>query len=183
MKLSKLHALALASVLSFGALPALADATGIGTGIAGADASANVTTGKSYALGGSVGAAECANAFNILGIGASQSDKGCELVKSSIAAYQAGMISKGEARAIYFAGVEDMGVKLRYPGGEATAKLPAPAKATAAEPAPTASLPASLTLKVDGKRIVLRDAQLASYEACKPMKLAETGTVFKKPGC
>lgn len=85
--------------------------TGIGTGVA--SASANVDGGKSYSFGGSVGAAQCANAFNILGVGASMSDTGCELVMASTAGYQSGLTTKAEARAIYFAGIKHMGVTLK----------------------------------------------------------------------
>ena len=85
--------------------------TGIGTGVA--SASANVDGGKSYSFGGSVGAAQCANAFNILGVGASMSDTGCELVMASTAGYQSGLTNKAEARAIYFAGIKHMGVTLK----------------------------------------------------------------------
>lgn len=157
-------------------------ATGIGIGNAGA--SAVVNGGDSYGLGGSVGAAECANALNILGIGGSMSDRGCELVKSAIAGYQAGLTTKSEARAIYFAGVKDMGVTLRYPNSDAPSAMlaTAPKKPAAnVDKAPTLE-PVRFTF--DGKRYVLRDAEnITRYNSCQSIALAGYDRPVIKPGC
>lgn len=157
-------------------------ATGIGVGVAGA--SAGASTGDSYALGGSVGAAECANALNILGIGGSMSDRGCELVKSAIAGYGAGLTTKSEARAIYFAGVKDMGVTLRYPGSEEPQAMvaTAPSKPAAnVDKAPTLT-PVRFTL--DGKHYVLRDASVIErWNSCQSIAIEGRSQPIIKAGC
>lgn len=105
--------MALAALFMAFSTPVFAQSSGTGIGTGVASASSNVDGGKSYSFGGSVGAAQCANAFNVLGIGASMSDKGCDLVMASTAGYQSGLTSKAEARAIYFEGVKRMGVTLK----------------------------------------------------------------------
>lgn len=155
-----------------------ATGVGIGTGIAGA--SAGASTGDSYALGGSVGAAECANALNILGIGGSMSDRGCELVKASISGFNAGLTTRAEARAIYFAGVKDMGVTLR-PADEPLAMVAPKSKPANLDVAP-ALTPVRFTL--DGKRYIIEDSTtIARYHDCQSISIAGRERPIVKAGC
>lgn len=165
MKLLKVLA-----VLSMTFVPMTAFAGGAGGSVAEAvavaGASANVNGGKSYNLGGSVGAAQCANAFSILGVAASMSDKGCDLVMASVQGYQAGLTTKTEARAIYFAGVKKMGVTLKTKSSEATTTAVSTKNPAGSITVKVLSSSATeVTLRVNGTVYSVKDENLATWKS------------------
>jgi hypothetical protein len=78
---------------------------------AAAAAVAMLKSGDAFSFGASVGAAECAKAFNVLGLVAgSKTDYSCAIVKAAAMGYQAGLLTKAEARTAFMIGLCKMGV-------------------------------------------------------------------------
>lgn len=104
------------------ALAAPAMATGSGGGgvnsSAGASAKSEavVNGGDSFSWGGSVGAAECAEAIQFLGIlGHSTTNKVCLLAKTTAMNCKAGYLTKGECRALALKVLEMQDITLAAP--------------------------------------------------------------------
>ncbi len=79
MKLKLLSAVALISALALSA-PAFADAYAGAVAGSNSGAASSNNMGDTFNLSGSVGAAQCANAVNIAGVGASWSDTTCKRI-------------------------------------------------------------------------------------------------------
>lgn len=155
------------TLLAFTATSVMADAAasaGASSGSVAGSTSINEGDSGNTFGGGAVGAAECAEAFIILGIGGSSTNQVCLLVKSTLSLYQAGLLTKPEARLNALYAMELQGIKYapKYPAANrASTRSPAPAVVAA----PAAFTPVRMQSQF-GAFTITTPEQMAAFQDC-----------------